>query len=305
MKKIRKDSAINKRWSEIKKNGAIFNLLGLIPLAWGVLIAALFLWGVLVCFAEPNWYLDNSNAIFIKEITFDNFRKAIENFHVVVNSVGGGVREAGFWEMSWNSVWFTFGSTFMQMMATICFAYACARFEFRGRKLLYGFVILQMMLPVYGQTASNYSLLSKLGLVDSPLFLLAQGAGHGKYFLITYSFFRTLPTGYEEAAKMDGAGAFVIFGKVMLPLAKPIISALAIMTAIATWNNYSTILVMLPNYPNLATGLYTIRENAFAAGLTTPSYFAAIMLSILPVIVVFLIFNKQIMQNVSIGGLKG
>ena len=172
-------------------------------------------------------------------------------------------------------------------------------------KLLYGFVILQMMLPVYGQTASNYSLLSKLGLVDTPLFLLAQGAGHGMYFLITYSFFRTLPTGYEEAAKMDGAGAFVIFWKVMLPLAKPIISALSIMTAIATWNNYATVLVYLPNYPNLATGLYTIRENAFAAGLTTPSYFAAIMLSVLPVIIVFLIFNKQIMQNVSIGGLKG
>lgn len=305
MQKVRKDSSIKKRWGEIKKNGTIFNLLGLIPLAWGALLAALFLWGVIVCFAEPNWYLDHSNTFLIKEFTLDNFRKAIENFHVIVNDVGGGVREAGFWEMAWNSVWFTLGSTFMKMMATICFAYACARFEFRGRKLLYGFVILQMMLPVYGQTASNFSLLSKLGLVDTPLFLLAQGAGHGMYFLITYSSFRSLPTGYEEAAKMDGAGAFVIFWKVMLPLAKPIISALSIMTIIDTWNNYSTVLVYLPDYPNLATGLYTIRENAFAAGLTTPSYFAAIMLSILPIIIVFLIFNKQIMQNVSIGGLKG
>ena len=300
-----KDSAIKKRWVEIKKNGALFNLLGLVPLIWGILLAALFLWGVMVCFAEPNWYLDHSNQFIVKEFTLNNFKTAIENFRVTVNDALGGVREAGFWEMTWNSVWITFGCTAFSMFSTICFAYACARFEFKGRSLLYGFVILQMMLPTYGQSASNYNLLSSLGLLDSPLYLLSRGGGTGMYFLIMYSFFRTLPTGYEEAAKMDGANAFLIFRKVMLPLAKPIISALAIMTAIGTWNDYQTILLYLPNYPNLATGLYMIKEKAFTIGLQTPSYFAAIMLSIIPVVTVFLIFNKQIMENVSIGGLKG
>ena len=305
MRKVKKDSALHRRLVEIKKNGLLFNILGLIPLVWGLVLAVLFLWGLLVCFAEPNWYLDNSSTFLVKEFTLKNFRMAIENFHVTVNDISGGIREAGFWEMTWNSAWFTFGATFMKMMATICFAYACARFEFRGRKMLYGFVILQMMLPVYGQTASNYSLMSKLGLVDSPLFLLGLGAGHGMYFLITYSFFRSLPTGYEEAAKIDGANAFVIFWKVMLPLAKPITVALAIMTAIGTWNDYSTVLVYLKDYPTLATGLYMIKEAAFTAGLQTPTYFAAIIISIAPVVVVFIIFNKQIMNNVSIGGLKG
>lgn len=305
MRNAKKDSFIKKRWIEIKKNGAIFNLLGLIPLIWGLVLVALFLWGVMVCFAEPNWYLDHSNTFIVKEFTLDNFKTAIENFHVTVNDITGGVREAGFWEMTWNSVWFTVGATIVKMIATVCFAYACARFEFKGRKLLYGFVLVQMMLPTYGQTASNYSLLSKLGLVNTPLFLLALGAGHGMYFLIMHSFFQTLPTGYEEAAKMDGANAFVIFWKVMLPLAKPITSALAIMTAIATWNDYQTVLLYLTDYPNLATGLYMVKEKAFIVGLQTPSYFAAIMLSIIPVVIVFLIFNKQIMENVSIGGLKG
>lgn len=305
MKKTKKDSLIKRRWTEVKKNGMIFNVLGLIPLIWGLALTALFVWGLVVCFAEPNWYLDHSNTFLVKEFTLDNFKTAISNFHVVVNDISGGVREAGFWEMTWNSVWFTAGATLMKMVATVCFAYACARFEFRGRKLLYAFVILQMMLPVYGQTASNYSLMTKLGLVNSPLFLLGLGAGHGMYFLITYSFFRNLPVGYEEAAKMDGANAFLIFGRVMLPLAKPITTALAIMTAIGTWNDYATVLVYLPDYPNLATGLYMIKEKAFTVGLQTPSYFAAIMISILPVVILFLIFNKQIMNNVSIGGLKG
>lgn len=305
MKKIKKDSLIRRRLIEIKKNGLIFNVLGLVPFLWGLGLVALIVWALLVSFAEPNWYLDNSNTFLVKELTINNYKTAIENFRVTVNAIGGGLREVGFWEMTFNSIWFTIGATAIKMFSTICFAYAVARFEFPGRKLLYGFVILQMMLPVYGQTASNYSLLSKMGLVNTPWFIIALGAGHGMYFLITYSFFRNLPTGYAEAAMMDGAGPMLIFWKIMLPLAKPIVTALGIMTAIGVWNDYSTVLVYLRDFPNLATGLYMVKEVAFTVGLQTPSYFAAIFVSVIPVVAVFLIFNKQIMNNVSVGGLKG
>lgn len=305
MKKIKKDSLIRSRLIEIKKNGMVFNVLGLIPFLWGLGLVALIVWALLVSFAEPNWYLDNSNTFLVKEFTLNNYKTAIENFRVTVNAIGGGLREVGFWEMTFNSIWFTIGATAIKMLSTICFAYAVARFEFPGRKLLYGFVILQMMLPIYGQTASNYSLLAKMGLVNTPWFIIALGAGHGMYFLITYSFFRNLPTGYEEAAMMDGAGPMIIFWKIMLPLAKPIVTALGIMTAIGVWNDYSTVLVYLRDFPNLATGLYMVKEVAFTVGLQTPSYFAAIFVSVIPVVAVFLIFNKQIMNNVSVGGLKG
>lgn len=303
--KVKKDSAFRRRFREIRMNGTSFNLLGLIPLIWGALLVALVVWALLVSFAEPNWYLDNSNTFIVKKFTLENYKTAIKNFKVMVNAANGGIRYAGFWEMTFNSVWFTLGCTVMKMISTICFAYACARFEFPGRKFLYAFVVVQMMLPIYGQTASNYSLMSKLGLVNTPLFLLGMGAGHGMYFLISYSFFRTLPAGYEEAAKMDGAGPFVIFWKVMLPLARPITAALGIMTAIGTWNDYATVLIYLPDMPNLSTGLYMIKDAAFAIGLQTPSYFAAIFISIIPVVVAFIAFNKQIMNNISIGGLKG
>ena len=305
MKKIKKDTHIRRRLIEVKKNGLIFNVLGLLPFLWGLGLVILIVWALLVSFAEPNWYLDNSNTFLVTEMTLKNYKTAIENFRVTVNSISGGLREAGFWEMTFNSIWFTIGATAIKMFSTICFAYAVARFEFPGRKILYGFVILQMMLPIYGQTASNYSLLSKMGLVNTPWFILALGAGHGMYFLITYSFFRNLPTGYEEAAMMDGAGSMLIYWRIMLPLAKPIVTALGIMTAIGVWNDYSSVLVYLRDFPNLATGLYMVKEVAFTVGLQTPSYFAAIFVSVIPVVTVFLIFNKQIMNNVSVGGLKG
>ena len=125
------------------------------------------------------------------------------------------------------------------------------------------------------------------------------------YFLISYSFFRNLPTGYVEAAKIDGAGPFTIFWKIMLPMAKPIVIALGIMQLIAYWNDYQNVLVFLKSYPTLSSALYTIKEQAFNLGLQTPSYFAGIFLSILPVAILFIAFNKEIMENVSIGGLKG
>lgn len=300
-----KKHVFKSRIGEIKRNGIVVNLFGLIPLIWGLILTLIVLWGLGVALADPLWYLDNPHAFIVKDFTLNNFVEAIQKFAVEVNDGTSGTRMVRYWELAFNSVWYSVGGTFMKMMATVCFAYAVARFEFKGRKLLYGFVVLQMMLPIYGQTAANYKLLANLGLVDNMGFLLAQGAGHGMYFLITYSFFRNLPTGYVEAAKMDGAGPFTIFAKVMLPLAKPITVALAIMQLIAYWNDYGSVILYLSSHPTLASALYYLRNQMFYLGLQTPSYFAGILISVLPVAILFIIFNKQIMENVSIGGLKG
>lgn len=304
-KKIKKDSRLKLRIGEMKRNGIVVNLFGLIPLIWSIALVAVVLWGLNVALAEPNWYLDNANTFITKEFTLRNFAEAIEKFRQQVSDQKLGIRWVGYWEMFFNSAWFSIGCTLMKMISTVCFAYMVARFEFPGRKLLYGFVILQIMLPVYGQTSANYNLLFKLGLIDNPGFLLAQGAGHGMYFLITYSFFRNLPTGYMEAARIDGAGPFTIFAKVMLPLARPITVSLAIMQFIACWNDYQNVIIYLKSYPTLSGALYNLKSQAFSLGLQTPSYFAGIFISVIPVAALFIIFNKQIMENVSIGGLKG
>ena len=303
--RVKKDSSLRQRIGEMKRNGVIVNLFGLVPLIWSVALVLVILWGINVALAEPNWYLDNANTFLTKKFTLGNFVEAIEKFKQQVSDAELGIRMVGYWEMFWNSIWYSVGGTLMKMVSTVCFAYAVARFEFPGRKLLYGFVVLQMMLPIYGQTSANYNLLFNLGLVDNPGFLLAQGAGHGMYFLITYSFFRNLPTGYAEAAKMDGAGPFRIFINVMLPLAKPIVVSLAIMQLIAYWNDYQNVIIYLQSYPTLSGALYHLKSQAFNLGLQTPAYFAGILISVIPVAALFIIFNKQIMENVSVGGLKG
>lgn len=305
-KKTRDQSRLRNRWIELKKNGLFFNLLGLIPLLWGIALTFLIVWGINVSLANEDWYLRHMNSFFTdwKFLDFSNYVKAMEQF--TFESYQNGVyMETNYFQLIFNSIWFSVGTTVMKMLSTIFFAYAVARFEFPGRRLLYGFVVLQMMIPIYGQTAANYELLYNLGLVDTPGFLLAQGAGHGMYFLITYSFFRNLPSGYEEAARIDGAGPFRIFWQVMLPQAKPITLSLGIMQFISAWNSYDVPLLYLPSFPTLSSALYMYKDNMFQLGLTTPTYFAGMFISVLPVAVLFIIFNKQIMENVSIGGLKG
>lgn len=303
-KKVKTRTAFSRRIGEIKRNGIILNLVGLIPLVWTVVLVFIFFWGIMVALADVNWYLDNSNTFIIKEFTISNFLSAIQKFKLQISD-GLSLRWVHYGEMLWNSIWYSVGGTAMRVGTTVCFAYAVSRYEFPGRKLLYAFTLLQMMLPLYGQAVANYSLLSKLGLVDNYGFILAQGAGHGMYFFILYAFFRNLPSGYVEAAKMDGAGFFTIFAKVMIPMSKPIISALVVMQFIGYWNDYEGVLLFLKSYPTLSSVLYTIRDLAFFLGLQTPEYFAGILIAVSPVATLFIIFNKQIMENVTLGGLKG
>lgn len=306
---MRRKTRLNYDWKarigELKKNGIIINVLGLIPLIWSILLIFVVIWGINVALADPAWYLDHANTFFTKEFRVSNFRDAIEKLRQQVSDGAGGIRWASYLEMTFNSFWYSFGGTFMKMLSTVCFAYVVARYEFRGRKFLYAVVVAQMLLPIYGQTAANYSLLQKVNLLDSPAFLLALGAGHGMHFMITYSYFRNLSQDYISAAKIDGANALQTFAHVMVPLAKPIISALAVMNFIAYWNDYQNCIIYLKSYPTLSGALYNLQSQAFQLGLQTPTYFAGIFISIIPAAALFIIFNKQIMENVSMGGLKG
>ena len=304
-KKMKEKTSFSSYVSEFKRNGVFMNLFGIVPLLWSLLLVFIVVWGINVALADANWYLDNANTFFTKVFTLDNFRQAIDKLKQQVGSYTGGVRWVSYGEMFWNSIWYSVGGTLMKMLSTVCFAYVVSRYEFRGRKLLYAIIVAQMMLPVYGQTSANYSLLQKLGLLDSPLFLLALGAGHGMQFMIVYSYYRNLSKEYVFAAKIDGASALQTFSHVMLPLAKPIVTALSVMNFIAYWNDYQNCIIYLKSYPTLSGALYNLQSQMFYLGLQTPQYFAGIFISILPVAILFLIFHKQIMENVSIGGLKG
>lgn len=282
---------IVRQWRE----GPFFNLGALIALVWSATIFFAIIWGFNLSIMSNDEMMKNAH-FFSQGQAWDNYVKAFQSLKV---------GDENYFKMFWNSIWFSTGATVMKLISTVFFAYVMARYEFPGRKFLYHLVIIQMMLPTYGQTAANYQLLDSFGLVDSPLFLLAMGAGHGMFFLICYSYFQSLPHDYEESARIDGCGYFRTFFQIMIPLAKPAIVTIGLLTFISCWNDYQTTLLYLPHYRTLTSALFRFSEITMHSDVgTLPVYFAGIFLSSLPIVILYICFNKTLMENTTIGGIK-
>lgn len=134
-------------------------------------------------------------------------------------------------------------------------------------------------------------------------FVTHLGAG-GVGFLVIYAFFKNISWEYAEAAFIDGAGHFTVFFKIMLPMAVPVVGALALLNGIGAWNAYMDVLLYNPDWPTLASGLYGLSRTLPRLG-NTPAYYAALVIALIPILVLFCIFSDKIMKNFSVGGLKG
>lgn len=225
-----------------------------------------------------------------------------DHFIEVISSLE--VNGHGFWEMLFNSCFFSVGGAFLQTFVTITFAYCCTMYKFPGSNLPYTIILVIMTLPIYGAGGATYALYRQLGMVDSYTHIICSAAGMTGSFLYFRAFFKNMSWTYAEAAAMDGCGPFRLYFKVMLPQAKPIFGALFLTTWLASWNNYESALLYLPNLPTLPVGIYQFNtEMIYRARLDI--LFAACVLVSIPALVLFTVFNKMITTNVSVGGIKG
>lgn len=194
-------------------------------------------------------------------------------------------------------------------LSTTLGAYVMAKYKFRGRAFIYVLFIIPMLVTIAGTTSSTVMLFDNLGFNNIPFVGIAFMAcgGIGMNFLLVYAVFKSTSDSYMEAARIDGASDFRIFGEIMLPHAMGIIGTLWIIGFIGTWNDYATPKIFLSNYYTVATGIQKIELMVTQTASQEffinnyPVYFAAIIISIIPVIVIFLIFQKKIM-NLSLGG---
>lgn len=194
--------------------------------------------------------------------------------------------------------------TLVNVGFSACVAYVIAKFKFPGRGVIYGVAIFTMVVPIVGTLPSQVSMMQTFGLDDSLLGVLFLYSGcFGFNFILLYSSFTSISDTYMEAASVDGAGRFKTFFQVMLPMAKGPIIACSILTAIGYWNDYQTPFLYLPeDYQTLAVGLQQFQlENQ----TSYPMVFASMIISIIPILVLYLIFQKRIIESTNAGGLKG
>ena len=127
--------------------------------------------------------------------------------------------------------------------------------------------------------------------------------GFGFAFLMLYSAFKSVPWSYAESAFIDGAGHFTTFLRIMLPTVKPVLASLFVVNFIGAWNDYMTAYLYMPSYATLSLAVYLLGDNA--TRISYPVYLAVIVLSIIPTLILFISFQKLIMENTTTGGLKG
>lgn len=204
-----------------------------------------------------------------------------------------------------NSIIFCAVRIVLGLAGCTCVAYPLSKYKFVGRDFIYALAITVMVIPIVGSAGSSYKLWSDIGLIDTPWFLILSSIGSfGFNFLVMYGFFQNISWSYAEAVFIDGGGHFTVFLKIMLPQAGPALLTLGILAFIGNWNDYMTILMYMPSYPTLASGLYNISVSKEGQA-DRPKYYAALVISTIPVITMFAAFSDIIMKNFSVGGLKG
>lgn len=187
--------------------------------------------------------------------------------------------------------------------------YAFARLRFKLRGVMFALMLATMMLPVQVTLIPQYIIFHQIGWTDTFLPLIIPsflGVSITPFFIfLMVQFIRGLPRELDEAAVVDGCNAFQVFFRIILPLARPALITTAIFAFYWTWDDFFSQLVYLsnPNQFTVATGLNLFRDNA--GNNQWGALFAMSILSLIPVIIVFVIFQKHLVKGIATTGLKG
>nr|WP_255452269.1 carbohydrate ABC transporter permease [Sporosarcina sp. ANT_H38] len=205
----------------------------------------------------------------------------------------------------WNSFYITVLIVGIQLITAAMAAYAFAKIRFPGVNLLFILFLATMMIPKQVTMVPTYMIMSKIGWLDTHLALIVPGALFNAFsvFLLR-QFIMGIPNELEEAAVVDGANPLRIFWSVILPLIKPALAAVGIFSFMGTWNNFMEPLIYLstpdlftvPLMLNYFKGLYATDWGLMMAGST---------ISIIPVLIIYIIAQKHIIEGVALTGIKG
>ncbi|MCG5452828.1 MULTISPECIES: carbohydrate ABC transporter permease [Micromonospora] len=207
-----------------------------------------------------------------------------------------------------NSLVVVAGSVSLTMLMGATAAYVFARYEFRGRQVVYYLFVGGLMFPVFLALVPLFFVVRNAGLFNTWLGLILVYAAYSLPFTVFFltAFFRTLPTSVAEAALVDGCGHFRLFFRVMLPMARPGLISVAIFNFLSHWNQFLLPQVLLQGDESkwmLAQGLFALSVSQGYAG-DYARLFAGLSIAVLPVLAVYVAFQRQVQSGLTAGQLK-
>lgn len=259
---------------------------------WGLMTALPLLWAIVSAFKDDNEILTDPWGL-PSSLRWDNFTRAWTH-----GSIG---------QYFINTILVLAGSLTLTMLLGATAAYALARYPFRGNRVVYFLFVGGMMFPVVLAFVPLFFVVRNAGLLDSLVGLVFVYTAYSLPFTVFFlhAFFRTLPTSISEAALMDGCGPFRLFFRVMLPMAKPGLISVGIFNFLGHWNQYLLPLVLLKSDSKyvLAQGLASLAVQQGYRG-DYSRLFAGLTLAMLPVLVVYAVFQRQVQAGLTAGQMK-
>ena len=275
-----------------------------ILLLYGISLVIPMLWSLSTSFKD---YIDSIvNPFGLPAKWVNNYSLVLKYFSKPVE-YGAATRTVYIPEMIGISLIYAAGGAFVSTTVAMVAAYVVAKFDFKFCKVIYVIVIVQMIIPIVGSLPSELRIARALGLYDS-LFgvLVMKTYVTGMYFLIFYSTFKGIPRDYSEAAWMDGASNISVLIRIMIPMVKGVFGTIMLLCFISFWNDYQTPMIYMPNHPTLAYGLYYYVNGSYNPETSSvPLQLAGCMFMAVPLILLFCIFHKRLLSDVTTGGLKG
>lgn len=265
-------------------------LVHIILIAGAVLMVFPFIWMVLTSFKTIGETMQIPPTIFPKSLRLDGYK--------------GVLAALPFARVYVNTIIVTVITVLGQIVFCSMAAYAFARLRFRGKNVIFVILLSVLMVPSQIFIMPQYLIMQKLGILDTLRALVIQNLFSAFTVFLLRQFFMTLPKELEEAAIMDGCGFFRIYAQIMMPLIKPGIVAVVIFTGKSSWNSFMWPLIVntSPDKMILAPALATLQ------GQFTTNYaiqMAGAVMAVIPVIIMFFVFQKQFIEGVAQTGVKG
>lgn len=264
-------------------------------ITWALLLFLTFLflmpivWVICSSFKSAGELFAWPPSLFGRSPSLDNYRRALEEGHFGVYFL--------------NTVFVSLVATFLTIVVNVMSGYAFAKYHFKGERLLFGMVLATLMIPLEVIMIPIFKVIVAVGIYNSLWGLIIPAVASPTAVFLVRQYYVGIPDAYMEAARIDGASELNILLNVMLPLAKPVISVLCIFSFMWRWNDYLwpklvinskeryTIQLALANY----SGEYSVDWN---------SLLAMSVVSMIPVIIVFITLQKYIIGGMTAGGVK-
>ncbi|MBD8500424.1 carbohydrate ABC transporter permease [Paenibacillus arenosi] len=203
--------------------------------------------------------------------------------------------------MFWNSLLLVVPIVVGQVVVATMASFGLSQFQFRGRETLFFLYIITMLMPFQVTLVPNYLAMDWLGLLDSRAAIILPGIFSAFGVFLLRQFMIGIPRSYVEAAKIDGAGYVTIFVSIIIPMSRPGIAALVILTFVDYWNMVEQPLIFLHDAFKQPLSIYLSRINEGELGLA----FAAAVLYMLPMVFVFLYAENDLIGGIQLSGVKG